>query len=317
MLVQAITGAFIRPMPTAVVATLILSFFIAAMILPVFFIVLNTKFPQRRDKSHGTYLSKKISHFVGGSYVRVLRWTLRHKLGTLIGVMLFILGSVFIFTQVGTSFFPKADKPIFRILVDLPEGSNLESTASTVDKIENILFNIDEVDYVASNIGHGSPHINYNMTAKGFSNRHADILVKFKSFELDAFNSSLDHLRDTLATIDEAQVVIKEFVQGPNSEAPIHIKLQSDDLTKLKDYSKRVELKLEQTSGVRTVVNPLAFNTIDLSYNINKEKAIQRNLRIDQIDDYVRTILSSKNIGTFLDEKGDSYSIMLGHENRE
>lgn len=313
MMVPDVTGAFIRPMSVAVIATLFLSFFIAILILPALFLVLNRRFPSKSIQNKPTFFSRRIKGFIEGPYTYILNGTIRFKYWTLLSVFLFVIFSFFIFTKVGTSFFPKADKPLFRILVDLPEGSNLESTEKTVDKIEAILLANEEVDYVVSNIGHGNPHIYYNMSAKEYSNRHADILVNFKSFDVVNFKRSIDLLRDTLATIDETQIVIKEFVQGPNADTPIHIELQSDNLSQLKNYASVVERELKMTTGVKNVVNQLAYNTIDLSYNINKEKAIQRNLQIDQIDDYIRTMLSGKIISDFLDAKGDLYPIELGH----
>ncbi len=317
VLVPDVTGAFIRPMPVAVIATLLLSFFIAAIILPVLYVTLNQLIPENDAHNRETYLSRRIHSFVDSTYLNMLNWTMTHKLLTVIGVTIFIGISIALFTKVGTSFFPKADKPLFRVLVDLPQGSNLESTQEVVQEIEQILLAQSEVDYVVSNIGHGNPHIYYNMSAKEYAKNHADILVHLKSFDSDQFADYLDRLRDTLGTFDQAQIVIKEFIQGPNSDAPIHIELEGDDLGDLKRYSKRIERTLEKIPAVTNVVNPLAFNTIDLKYEINKEKAVQRNLTVDQIDQYIRTMLSDRQVGNFLNEEGDAFQIKIGHQNRQ
>ena len=325
VLVPDITGAFIRPMPVAVIATLIMSFLIAVLFLPVLRIALGRLDDLRKDSVKDnrpesvseTWMSQRINYFIQNKYDSSLRWVLNHKWLTMAYVLLFLILSFFIFGKIGTSFFPKADIPLFRVIVDLPQGSGLDNTEKVVSRVEDILKKDANVESITSNIGNGNPHIYYNMNASELNPKHADILVKLKSFSPSSFQTYLESLRYELAQISDAQVKISEFVQGPNSEAPLYIELNGDELNELKYYADEVESILQNHQQVINIQNPLKASTIDLYYDIKKEKAIAYGIPIHHIDETIRTMVAGKEISEYIDSEGEKYPIVLRHQQKD
>ena len=97
------------------------------------------------------------------------------------------------------AFFLKAEKPQFRITINLPNGSNLDATDEVVKNVlKNILEEYDDVDYYASNIGHGNPRIYYNINPENYSNSFGEVLVILKEYDVERFYEILDELRGPL-----------------------------------------------------------------------------------------------------------------------
>ena len=78
--------------------------------------------------------------------------------------VLSLVGALALFPLVGVAFFPKAEKPQFRITVQLSNGSNLEATDEAVEYVESVLDTIPDIDFYTANVGHGNPRIYYNVS---------------------------------------------------------------------------------------------------------------------------------------------------------
>jgi multidrug efflux pump subunit AcrB len=236
------------------------------------------------------------------------RWlTLSLAVGSLVGALA-------LFPLVGLSFFPKAEKPQFRITVSLPNGSNLDATNEAVAYVEATLDTLDEVDYYASNVGHGNPRIYYNVVATNYSNSFGEIFVVLKEYEVDAFYTLLDQLRDQFAVYPYARIDVKEFIQGPPSEAPIEVTVEGDDLDQLREYARRVENILLESPGAINVNNPLRTNSTDLYFRINRDKAMLLGVPVVQIDQTIRTFVNGTPVGKFRDNDAEEYDIVMRYD---
>lgn len=119
-----------------------------------------------------------------------------------------------LFPLVGVSFFPKAEKPQFRITIQLPNGSNMDATDQASRYVESVLDTIPDIAYYASNVGHGNPRIYYNMAPENYSNAYGDVFVVLKTYEIERFYELLDQLRKAFGTYPYARIDVREFVQG-------------------------------------------------------------------------------------------------------
>jgi len=306
------TGKFIRSLPLTIVATLTFSLIIALTLTPL---IASRFFKQKKvnkdepskDKSIKRYLIK----FIEGPYRRILNYALKHKL-IIIGLAVFVLGvSVYTFQFVGISFFPKGEKPQFMIDVNLPEGSNLDKTTEELIKIENILARMDEVEFYASNIGHGNPRIFYNMWGKNYATNYGNIYVKLKEYDVDKFDNLIEDLRLKFAQLPGVKINVKVFEQGPPVTAPIMIYIEGDNVTELQKISRETELMLEQQDGVINIENNLDKTRTDLFININKDKASMLGVPVFEIDKTIRLAMSGMTVSKYRDNNGDEYNIVL------
>ncbi len=306
------TGEFIQALPITVIATLIGSFIIAVTLTPL--IASRLLKEGRTDNTAQTVAFRSMNRFVGGPYRRVLNWAFRHPWLMISGAVLSFVGAMMLFPLVGVTFFPKAEKPQFRITVDLPNGSNLDATDEVVRYVEEVLEEYDEVKYYASNIGHGNPRIYYNINPKSYSNSFGEIFVMLKSYDVDRFYEILSELRQRLGEYPLARINIREFVQGPPSEAPVAIKIYGNDLDKLEAYAQQIEQIAMDEPGAINVDNALATSSTDLFFNINRDKAMMLGVPIYQIDKTIRSYVNGMPIAKYRDREAEEYNIVMRYD---
>jgi len=311
IMVPDITGAFIRPMPIAVIWTLLISSIVALVIIPL----LSSTLPTRtKSINTETAASRRIQRLIDGSYTRFLYWTMQRRWLTIGIVTALLVGSFSMFSSIDIAFFPKAEKPLFRIEAELAQGSGLQMTEAVVEQIENILMSTPELDFVASNVGHGNPRVYYNMASKDYSSRYADILVGLKSYTPESFAAYLSKIRPLLHEIEGAEISIKEFAQGPSADAPVYIEIEGPELEKLKAYATQIESIMQGTKGIINIHNPVRHAAIDMRYVINKDKAIAQGIPLHLIDKTIRTMITGRPVTEYINEEGEKLPVILKHQ---
>lgn len=305
-----VTGEFIRGLPLTVVATLVVSLVLALTLIP-----LLTSFFMKKpgEKLHKQSPKKPgiLQQFGEGPYRNTLKWVLQHRWLTVGLAVLVFTFSMYTFGFVGVSFFPKAEKPQLLIDIDLPDGTNLDKTDKVVKQVEAILDTIDFVDYYASNIGHGNPRIYYNVFSHNYANNYGNIFLKTKYYDFNKFNNLVEQLREYFNEIPGAEIKVKEFEQGPDSDAPIMLYIKGDNLDELEKISKEFEDLLNEQPGAINIVNNLSKKRTDIYFNINKEKAGMYGVAIFEIDKTIRTAVNGMTISKYRDKEGKEYDIEM------
>jgi multidrug efflux pump subunit AcrB len=307
MMIQSITGEFIRSMPVTVIYTLGASLLVSMILTPY----LSSKYLSNGVKKHETYVRLVLNKFVSTHYRKVFAFALNHPKRVIIIALLIFFSSLSLFPLIGVSFFPKAEKPQFMINIDTPDGTNLEETENITRHIEDVLNQQDEIENFATNIGHGNPRVYYNVIPKNETSTHAQIFVLLKRYELNEFQNLLERLRNQFSSIIGAKIEVKEFEQGPPIEAPIAIRIVGDNLNKLKAIAIDVEKMIAGTPGTLNINNPIATSKTDLFININREKAGIYGVPLFEIDRTIRASIAGLSVSTFRDFTGKSYNIIV------
>ncbi|MCO6493431.1 MAG: efflux RND transporter permease subunit [Phaeodactylibacter sp.] len=310
------TGAFIKALPTTVIATLTASFIVAVTLTP-YLASLILKEGKNGDSRKTTPLFRRLTRFVEGPYRNALQWALDHKGLTISAAVLSLVGALALFPLVGVAFFPKAEKPQFRITVQLPNGNNLDATDQAVQYVESILDTIPDVRYYAANVGHGNPRIYYNVASENYSNTFGEVFVVLKEYDIDRFYGLLDQLRHTFRDYPNARIDVREFVQGPPSEAPVAIKIYGPELDKLQSYAREVENIVRSTHGAINVDNPIRSNSTDIYFRTNRDKAMMLGVPTHVVDKTIRSFVNGSAIGKFRDKDGEDYNMVMRFDYEE
>jgi len=307
------TGAFIKALPVTVIATLTASLIIAVTLTPF---IASKVLKERKtgEATRTTFTFNAIKQFVEGPYRKALNWTLNHRFLTISLAVASLVGALMLFPLVGVSFFPKAEKPQFRVTIRLPNGSNLDATNEAVRYVEGVLDTIESIEYYASNVGHGNPRIYYNVNPVNYASNYGELFVMLKYYDIDEFYQLLNQLRGTFGAYANARIDVKEFVQGPPSKAPIEVQINGDDLTQLQDYSREIENIVKTIPGAINVENPLRNNSTDLYFKINRDKAMMLGVPIHVIDKSIRSFVNGATIGTYRDKNAEEYSMVMRYD---
>ncbi len=307
IMMQDMTGKFIRSMPVTVVYILLASLLLALTLTPY----LASRFLKKEPETEPRWLLRRFNRFIAGSYRRRLAYALSNPKKVLALTVAVFISSLALFPLVGVSFFPKAEKNQFIININTPMGSTLDYTDGIARRVEAMLDKTPRVTGYASNIGRGNPQIYYNVQPKNESSNHAQLFIQLGTEDKEVIASFLDSLRRETARIPGVRIDVKEFQQGPPVEAPIAIKILGDDLTELTRIARRVETMMRETAGIINIENPLATSATDIHVRINREKAAISGIALHEIDQTIRAALTGQEIGSFRDAEGEDYPLTL------
>jgi len=304
---QNLAGRFIRSMPVTVLFTLSASLLLALTFSPY----LATRVLAGGKAERPSWLHRSLEGFIRGSYTRFLSWCLHHPFRVLMTALALLGTAVLVFLLfVGTSFFPKAEKPQFMINVITPRGTSIAGTDRAVRFVEGALANREEIRHFAANIGKGNPRIYYNLASLGERSHYGQIFVQLTDYHPRETPALLEELRRRFADYPEARIEVKELEQGPPMEAPVAIRVMSNNLEQLEDLSREVERCIREVPGTVNVGNPLSTNRTDIRLRINRDKAGLLGVRLTDIDRTVRAALSGLVVSGYRDAEGNEYDIV-------
>ncbi len=300
-------GKFVRSLPMAVVLTVIASLFISLTIIPF---LASRVLP--RDASHeGSPLLRRLMGLIHRVYSPLLRRALARPKLTLLLSTLAVVATFGLAPGMGMSLFPKADTPQFLIQIRLPDGASLAQTDAVLVAVERVLSETEEVEHYLSNLGRGNPRIYYNVFQHEYASNYAEIFVQLQSYRASKTPALLDRLREQFDGIPGAEILVKQFENGPPMEAPIAIRVIGPDLQELRRLSGEVETLIGNVPGTRDIVNPQRRTRLDLALNIDRTKAGLLGVSLLEVNQTVRLAVAGLPAGDFREMDGDSYPIVL------
>lgn len=307
ILMKDVTGDFIRSMPLTVVYTLTASLVISLTLTPY----LSTHFLKVDHHSKVRPFRRLLDGIIQTRYRSILDLVLKKPVVTICITLFVFLSSLALFPVVGVSFFPKAEKGQFYIRIDLPAGSSLDQTDKITHDVENILDNYKDIQYIASNVGHGNPRLYYNIFTERHNPTHSHLFVRLKAYDRNRMAELINELREKFYLIPGAQIKLKELEQGSPVEAPVEIRVLGDRIKMLEMIAKDIESMLMDVEGVININNPLATSKSDLKIEINRDKAGMLGVPLSEIDRTVRASIAGLPVAEFRDKSGEEYPIVI------
>jgi multidrug efflux pump subunit AcrB len=308
MALPGTAGKFIRVLPMAVVSTILGSLLLALFIIPF----MASRVLDEKSQSHENRFLKRVMAVIHRYYRPALHWCLaRPRLTVLAALGGTLLLSAALVPIIGSSLFPKADTPQFLIQVQAPNGTSLSETDRALRTVEAELSRMPEVRSWFANLGHGNPQIYYNHIPANDASNYAEVFVQLHGYDTDETPKQLQTLRERLDRYPGARIYVKEFQNGPPISAPISIRVIGDDLGVLEELSHRVEDLVKATAGTRDVKNPLNVSRTNLKLRIDSRKAQQLGVQTAELDRAVRLSVAGVRAGTFKDESGEQYPIVI------
>ena len=308
MALPGAAGKFIRVLPTAVVATIVGSLLFALFVIPF----LASRMLSKEEHGEGNRLLQRIMDGIHRYYRPALHYCLaRPKATVAIAIGGSLLASVLLVPVLGSSLFPKADTPQFLVQIDTPTGTSYAETDRTLRFVEAEVNKVPGIRSVSANLGRGNPQVYYNHIQRQQSASYAEVLGVLEKYDSRRTPADLDALRIRLDGYPGARISVLEFRNGPPVAAPIAVRVVGPDLAMLDRLAREVEGLLDRTPGTRDVRNPLKFTRTNLRVEADTAKAALLGVPAIEIDRTVRLAVSGLQAGTFKDDDGDQYPIMV------
>jgi multidrug efflux pump subunit AcrB len=301
-------GKFIRVLPVTVVATVVGSLFIALFIIPF----LASRLLARDSQPHGNSLLQGLMRIIHRTYRPALHFCLqRPRTTVVVAIGGSLLLSAVLIPIIGSSLFPKADTPQFLVTVEAPNGTSFAETDRALRFVEDELRRMPEVESWFANLGRGNPQVYYNVVAHADSLNYAEVFVQLRKYDTWRTPRQLDELRARLSRYPSAHLYVKEFVNGPTIAAPIAIRVIGPSLDVIEQLAGRVERIMMATPGTRDVDNPLKVARTNLKLDVDPLKASLLGVPTVEFDRAVRLSVAGVTAGTFKDQSGEQYDIMV------
>ncbi|MEL7001922.1 MAG: efflux RND transporter permease subunit, partial [Bacteroidota bacterium] len=133
----------------SIVSTLVVSLLVALVLIPM---LTYQAIKGKRQEGGALFSALSLRHRVGRMYMVMLKLCLRNPLTTVVGSVVFFLFSILLSLLISVVATPETDENEIKMYVSMPTGSTLELTDDVVNQLEAKLENIEEKDFVTSQI---------------------------------------------------------------------------------------------------------------------------------------------------------------------
>nr|WP_068888405.1 efflux RND transporter permease subunit [Pedobacter panaciterrae] len=300
-------GDFIRSLPLSVITTIFASMLVSLTVVP--FLASIILKPHMSEE--GNFLLRAMKKGIHTTYGAVLNKALKRPVVTLVIIGGIFIASLGLVPVIGSSLFPKSEKPMFLVDIETPEGTNINTTNKVARYVESVLKKVPEISSFATNVGKGNPRIYYNVIPHNESENYAQIFVQVEGLETREKVAVIERVRKELDGYPGAKIKVKDFEQGPPVDAPLAYRIYADDLDGLRKTAFDIASLISKVEGTIYVNNPLLVKPTDLKVTINKEKAALLGVASADIDRTVRLGAAGLNVATYREDSGkaDNYNV--------
>ncbi len=301
-------GKFIRSLPAAVLYTVLASLFVALTVIP--FLASRILRPEG-EAGEGNRALKALMSVIHRVYSPALRVALANPRRTLLAALAFVVTSLALVPLIGSSLFPPADIPQFRITIEASDGASLADTDRALSFVEDELATHPEIKHWFANLGRGNPRVYYNIFPEETNANVAEVFVELHEFDPRRSPRLYEEMRSKFADYAGARILVESYRNGPPINAPIEVAISGPDLGQLRMLAERAAALIESTPGTRDVENPMRRLRTDLDLRIDTQKAALLGVAPVEADRTVRAAVAGLSAGKFREADGDEYDITL------
>ncbi len=232
---------------------------------------------------------------------RSVGWSLRNpRLSILASSVLPVLGVIGALT-LPRQFFPPADRDQFYIEMRLPEQVAIRETQRTAGLVEAALRRRSEILSVGWFIGRSAPPFYYNLKQEQDGTpSYAQAIVKAASVgDVQRLLPLLQRELDT--AFPEAQILVRELLQGPPVDAPVEIRLYGPDVAVLRELGEQLRERMARLPIITHSLATLTAGSPKLWFEADEVEARLAGLSLVDIAGQMNLHLEGVPGGTLLE----------------
>lgn len=293
VLMTGVAGSYFQVMTNTMIITLVCSFFVTWIGLPVIYLLLTKDAQANAVKStgaHQVHQQKWVYYFINKPWISYLVMLV---LAALIGIVL---------PKLETGFLPDMDEGSIVLDYNSPPGTSLQETDRMLKEVEKLIVKIPEVATYSRRTG----------TQMGFfitEPNTGDYLIQLKANRKRSSEEVINDIRlkieasQPALTIDFGQVIGDMLGDLMSSTQPIEVKVFGDDQQKLKELSKQVAAVIEKVNGTADVFDGIIV--AGPSLNIQPDFAVLAQYGVTPVDfqSQVQTAMQGNLIGNVYDQQ--------------
>jgi hydrophobe/amphiphile efflux-1 (HAE1) family protein len=126
------------PLALTIAFALVMSFFVSRTVTPLLCLYwLKGRGHEAEERGISGVIHRALDRLDNG-YAKVLKWTLAHRLVTVMTIVALFVSSLFLRTKIGSEFFPETDEGQFSVIYKTPIGTRVEKTELVTQRVEKI-----------------------------------------------------------------------------------------------------------------------------------------------------------------------------------
>jgi len=294
MLLGGVAGAYFNVLTNTMIITLVCSFFITWIGLPVIYIwfsELRSQFPERKKEVVKITKTRNwVSFFLQRPAISIL-------------FILILAGSIiYILPRLETGFLPEMDEGSIVLDYKAPPGTSLEETDRMLVEVEKIIVKVPEVETYSRRTG---AQMGFFITEPN----DGDYLIHLKDDRERSTEEVIDDIRKRIEEtqpalqIDFGQVIGDMLGDLMASVQPIEIKIFGSDQKTLNELAKQVAGEIEKIEGVEDVFDGIIIAGPSIEVVPDQQKLAQFKISPASFQFQLQTLIEGNIIGSILEKE--------------
>ena len=295
VLMSGVAGAYFKVMTNSMIITLVCSFFVTWILLPVVYLFLtrNAGSATRKKKQlkvHAVKNQRWVSFFIRRPAISLL-------------IMLALGFSIwFVLPKLETGFLPEMDEGSIVLDYNSPPGTSLDETDRMLREVEKILHKVPEVEAYSRRTG----------TQLGFfitEPNRGDYLIQLKKQRDKTTEEVISDIRKQVEAtqpalrIDFGQVIMDMLGDLMTSVQPIEIKVFGDNQQKLQELSRQVAAVVSGVEGTADVFDGIVIAGPSVSVQPDFVRLAQFGITPANLQYQLQTALEGNVVSTMLEKE--------------
>lgn len=221
-------------------------------------------------------------------YEDVLKWALRHRKKTVITVLIAFVLSLFCVPLAGMDFMASMDQGSASVTVELPNGTELDTTEETALEVLYRLQDIPEVEMIYASVG-------TSQMSAGTNSASVTINLVDKDDRDRSTDEVCEEIEVLLADIPGADITVSSSSSAMGSMGgggDVTMNIYGYDNKTLIDVEKDVIALLENTPGLSNVEGSTGETVPEAMINIDRGKASQYGITTASVASALNTAIS-------------------------
>ncbi len=290
VLMSGVAGAYFKVMTNTMIITLVCSFFVTWIGLPVIYLLLS---PARRPRSKKQKTGKP--HLVHRQ--RWVSFFIRFPIISFAIIIALVASVVYIYPKLETGFLPEMDEGSIVLDYNSPPGTSLEETDRMLREVEKLIVATPEVQAYSRRTG----------TEMGFfitEPNRGDYLIQLKKDRDKTTDEVIEGLRKQIEAsqpalrVDFGQVIGDMLGDLMTSVQPIEIKIFGNDRPTLNHLSRQVADIVSGTEGTADAFNGIVIAGPSVTIEPNYGRLAQFGLTPAQLQFQLQNSLEGNIVGS-------------------
>lgn len=282
-LMSGLAGSFFKELSDTMQLTLVASFLVTWLLLPVLHLLIGYK-KQLRPKS----LDAEALEASAIQKVHFLTLLYRKPAVTTIFVLLLGLGGWYASTRLSSGFLPDLDEGTIVLDYHSPAGTDIEETDRLCRQMERIIMAHPDVQTYSRRTALG-------MSFKTRPSNFGDYLIQLKSNRSHSTPEVISDLRHQLSialplmNIDFGQRISDLLGDLMSTPKPIEVKIFGDDYATLQRLAAKAEAVMKSVPGIVDIDNGLVPAGASLVFTPDREKLSQFGISLTDFQEQLST----------------------------